>query len=280
MHDKQRSFYFNNALIMIVIVGVVLALEYFLTPLIPQTLVRTIFIMIVALGLHFFLSTSLLEHYKTQEQNLKNLVDETLHELNTPIATIKANLKMLQKSHSDEKTLKRLLRIEQASHNLSKLYASIEHSIKSEIDRIEKEDFDLSIMIEHSILKFQEIQGDIHIDNTLPAIMIHANKSDFSRLIDNLLSNAIKYNKKGGFVRFFMKDSRLCIQDSGAGIDSKNLFIVFEKSYQENPTTKGFGIGLSIVKSYCDKEKIDIKIDTQKGVGTTIMLDLKQLINN
>ncbi len=265
---------------MIVIVSVVLLLNHFLTPLLPLTSARIILIMIVALGLHFFLSTSLLEHYKTQEQNLKNLVDETLHELNTPIATIEANLTMLQKSHSDEKTLKRLSRIAQASQNLSLLYNSIEHSIKSEIDSVPKEDFELCSLVNQSILKISDLQGTISIENTLPPIMIHADKNGFERVIDNLLSNGVKYNKKEGFVKLYMHNSKLCIEDSGQGIDSKNLFIIFDKTYQENPSTVGFGIGLSIVKSYCDKEKIDIKINTKKDVGTTIMLELRHLINN
>ncbi len=236
--------------------------------------------MIVALGLYFFLSTSLLEHYRQQEQNLKNLVDETLHELNTPIATIEANLKMLKKSHQDEKTLKRLSRISQASANLSQLYKSIEHSIKVEIDTIESELFDLHKLIEESIHKVADIKGSIMIENHIPSIMINADKEGFARSIDNLLSNAIKYNKPQGSVKFYLKGTKLCIQDSGQGIDSKNLFIIFDKSYQENPTTEGFGLGLSIVKTYLDKEHLDIKIDTQKDVGTTIMIELKNIINN
>ena len=265
---------------MIVVVGVVLALEYFLSPLVTSTPLRTILIMIVALGVHFFLSTSLLEHYKRQETNLKNLVNETLHELNTPIATIEANLKMLTKSHSDEKTLKRLGRINQASKNLSQLYNSIEHSIKSEIDTLERETFNLCHVVEKSIAKVHDIKKDIMIENTLPQIMITADKNGFERSIDNLLSNALKYNKKEGFIKFYLQNKKLFIQDSGCGIDSKNLFIIFDKSYQENPSTKGYGLGLSIVKSYLDKENLDIKIDTKKGVGTTIMIDLKNIIND
>ena len=265
---------------MIVLVSVVLLLETFLTPLVTLTSARTILIMIVALGLHFFLSTSLLEHYKTQEKNLKNLVDETLHELNTPIATIQANLKMLEKAHSDEKTLKRLNRISQASKNLSQLYEGIEHSIKSEIDSVEKEHFDLQNLVKKSIQKVNDIKGDIMIENDIPSIMIKADKNGFERVLDNLLSNAIKYNKNNGFVKFSLNDKKLFIHDSGQGIDSKNLFIIFDKSYQENPSTEGFGLGLSIVKSYLDKENLDIKIDTKKGLGTSIMIDLKSIIVN
>jgi signal transduction histidine kinase len=265
---------------MIVVVSVVLLLERYLPSLIPLISLRTIIIMIVALLLHYFLSTSLLEHYKRQEENLKNLVEETLHELNTPIATIEANLKMLQKSHTDEKTLKRLSRISLASKNLSELYEGIEHSIKSEIEHTQKEPFNLHEIVRKSIQKIGDIKGDIHIENLLPSIMIEAEKRGFERVIDNLLSNAIKYNKKEGFVKFYLRENQLCIQDSGWGIDTKNLFIIFDKSYQENPTTKGYGIGLSIVKSYCDKEKITIKIETKKAEGTTILLDIKHLLTN
>ncbi len=263
---------------MIVVVSVSLLLEHFLLLLIPLTSARTILIIIVALSLYFFLSTSLLEHYKRQEENLRNLVDETLHELNTPIATIQANLKMLQKAHSDEKTHKRLHRIEKASQNLSRLYESIEHSIKREIESVEKELFDIHLSIEKSIEKMRDIKGDITINNLTPSMMIKSDKNSFERAIDNLLSNAIKYNKKDGSVTFYLKNTQLCIKDTGQGIDTKNLFMIFEKSYQENPHTKGYGIGLSIVKSYCDSEKIEIKIETKKDIGTTILLELKHLL--
>ena len=143
---------------------------------------------------------------------------------------------------------------------------------------MDKEPFDLQEIIEKSIHKVSDIRGDIQIENLLPSQAIYADKKGFERMIDNLLSNAIKYNKPKGFVSFTLHKTHLYIQDSGKGIDTKNLFIIFDKSYQENPTTKGYGIGLSIVKSYCDKEKITIKIETQKDKGTTIMLDLAPLL--
>ena len=83
-----------------------------------------------------------------------------------------------------------------------------------------------------------------------------------------------------GFLKIYTRQKQLIFEDSGIGIDTKNLFIVFEKSFQENPSTKGFGIGLSIVKSYCDKYNITIKIDTKKDIGTKISLDLKYLTQN
>ncbi len=265
---------------MIVVITLALLMEQFLSSILLDTFLRISLVILISFGIHLFLSTSLLDHYQTQEKNLKNIVNETLHELNTPISTIEANLKMLKKTHNDDKTQKRLARIQEASKNLSRLYESIEHSIKSEIDSVEKEFFDLQTIIQESIDNFLDIKRDITIENLTPPLMLFGDKNGFYTCIDNLLSNAIKYNKKNGFVKFSFYDGILKVEDSGIGIDTKNLFIVFDKAYQENPSTKGYGIGLSIVKSYCDKEKIKIKISTKKDIGTTIMMDLKQLYQN
>ena len=280
MNSKHSSFYLNSAIIVIALTSSILLLENYLSLIITSTPLRVIVIFLSAFGLYFFLSSSLIEHYKIQEKNLKNLVDETLHELNTPIATINANLKMLKDTTKDEKNLKRLSRIEGASLNLTKLYTSINSSIKDEIQENQKESFDLKKVIENSFDDSKELLQNLIVDINIPNTLIKAEKNGFKKMIDNLLANAIKYNKKQGFIKVYLKNSTLFIEDSGVGIDTKNLFIVFDKSYQENPTTKGYGFGLSIVKSYCDKEKISIKIETKKDIGTTIMLDLTKVLYN
>jgi signal transduction histidine kinase len=280
LNSKHSSFYLNSAIIVIALTSSILLLENYLSLIITSTPLRVIVIFLSAFGLYFFLSSSLIEHYKIQEKNLKNLVDETLHELNTPIATINANLKMLKDTTKDEKNLKRLSRIEGASLNLTKLYQSINSSIKDEIQESQKESFDLKKVIENSFDDSKELLQNLIVDINIPNTLIKAEKNGFKKMIDNLLANAIKYNKKQGFIKVYLKNSTLFIEDSGVGIDTKNLFIVFDKSYQENPTTKGYGFGLSIVKSYCDKEKISIKIETKKDIGTTIMLDLTKVLYN
>jgi len=235
-------------------------------------------ILVIITLLYLFLANSMIDSFLQKDRELKTMVDETLHELNTPIATIEANISMLKKSVKEEKNLKRLHRIGEASKNLTKLYESIEYEIKENIEQIEESSFDLKEMIENSISKFDEIKKEITITNLVPTMQITTDKNGFEKTLDNLISNAIKYNKKDGFVKIYMDKNRLYIKDTGIGIDTKNLFIVFDKSYQENPSTKGYGLGLSIVKSFCDRHKIKITIDTNKDEGTTIGLDLGALL--
>lgn len=274
MNSKKSQLLLGNILIVATLIVIVLVLHHFLGEIFGSSLLLDFILVAGATLLYLFLADPIADNFLTSDKNLKTMIDETLHELNTPIATIEANLTMLKKSITDEKSLKRLDRIKSASSNLTKLYESIEYNIKKNIEQIDKSTFNLHDTIEQSISKFQEIKNEITITNSTPKTDITTDKNGFSKTVENLISNAIKYNKPDGFVNIYLKDKILCIQDSGIGIDTKNLFIVFDKSYQENPTTKGYGIGLGIVKSFCDKHKIKIKIDTKKDKGTTIMLDL------
>jgi signal transduction histidine kinase len=250
-------------------------MHYFLNSYISSALLLGFILLIVAVILYLFLANPIIDNFLSHDQNLKNLVDETLHELNTPIATIQANLSMLKKSIKDEKNQKRLDRIKDASSNLSKLYESIEYNIKENIQDIEISTFDLNELIEESISNFKDIKGNISITNKVPNMEITTDRNGFLKTINNLISNAIKYNKKNGKVDIYTEDKTLIIKDTGIGIDTKNLFIVFDKAYQENSSTEGFGLGLSIVKRFCDEHKIKIQITANKDIGTSIMLDLK-----
>jgi signal transduction histidine kinase len=245
---------------------------------IPSSYLRWGLLLLAATGLYLFFAPAVIDPFLESEARLKEMVEETLHELNTPIATIEANLSMLKRSIDDPKAKKRLERIGEAAKNLTKLYESIEYEIKENIEHIEKEQFGLREAAAESIGKFEEIRGDIAIENNIEERLLYTDRNGFIRMLDNLLSNAIKYNRPGGFVKLYSEGDHLYIEDSGIGIDPKNLFIVYEKSFQENPTTVGYGLGLSIVKNFCDREKITIKIDTEKGKGTKIALGLSSII--
>lgn len=278
MHSKKSGLLLSHLIIILSVTLLALVADNMLQTQLSNVYLRWGIILLGTALLYLFLAPSVMEPFWETEARLKEMIDQTLHELNTPLATIKANIAMLKRGVGDPKALQRLERIEEAAGQLTQLYESIEYDIKENIEHIEKTRFALSQTIDSTIRKFDDIRGDIEITNRCPDMQLFSDPNGFSRMLDNLLSNAIKYNRPGGFVKFYMRGNRLCIEDSGIGIDTKNLFIVYEKSFQENPTTEGFGLGLSIVKNFCDREHITIKIDTKKGVGTTIMLDLTPIL--
>lgn len=209
---------------------------------------------------------------------LDRLLKDTLHELNIPVATIKANAQMIKTNPANEKNIKRLDRIEKACEDLLQLYKGMDYYIKREIEQVDKETFNLKDVCLESIKKFREISKDVEVTGELEDIKVRADKTGFVKVLDNLISNAIKYNKSGGYVKVILKKDKLIVEDNGIGMDSSELFRVFDRHYQADESKSGYGLGLSIVKSYCDKEKIYINIDSQKGVGSKFKLSLKNIM--
>ncbi|BAK73310.1 sensor histidine kinase KdpD [Arcobacter sp. L] len=282
MNSKKRDFLISISIIFTFCLVIILYLNYFFISKFGLNQDNFIYIIVplIILGLSIFLSfsISILKPLFKSDEKLELSIKETIHELNIPVSTIKMNTQLLEKTITDEKSLKRLERIKQASNNLLKLYENMEYNIKKEIDKIDKQEFFLDEIINTSIEKFDDIKNDTKIFVNIPNIKVKSDMNGFLKTIDNLISNAIKYNiKENPIVEISYKNSILSIYNSGEKIDTKNLFIVFDKYFQENPSHDGFGLGLAMVKEFCDKNKILINIETLE-FGNKFNLNLKNII--
>ncbi len=282
MNSKKRDFLISISIIFTFCLVIILYLNYFFISKFGLNQDNFIYIIVplIILGLSIFLSfsISILKPLFKSDEKLELSIKETIHELNIPVSTIKMNTQLLEKTITDEKSLKRLERIKQASNNLLKLYENMEYNIKKEIDKIDKQEFFLDEIINTSIEKFDDIKNDTKIFVNIPNIKVKSDMNGFLKTVDNLISNAIKYNiKENPIVEISYKNSILSIYNSGEKIDTKNLFIVFDKYFQENPSHDGFGLGLAMVKEFCDKNKILINIETLES-GNKFNLNLKNII--
>lgn len=284
MNFKKRNFLITNSIVIVFVLLLSLFLNYYLTSIFGFNqntfLIITISVLIFGLLLYLLLSKSIFEPLFKSDENLQKTVKETLHELNIPISTINLNTQMLEKKITDEKALKRLERIKKASNELLKLYENMEYQIKKEIDKIDITEFSLKEQINNSLEKFADVKRDIKIEVDLKNdVLLKSDINGFEKTIDNLLSNALKYNlEKDGVVKVSFEDTKLVFFNTGKEIDTKNLFIIFEKYFQENSEKEGFGLGLSMVKEFCDKNFISIKIEPT-NTGNKFILDLKNIIS-
>ena len=282
LNSKKRDFLISISIIFTFSIIIILYLNYFFITKFGLNQDNFVYIIIplIIVGLAIFLSfsISILKPLFKSDEKLQQSIKETIHELNIPVSTIKMNTQLLQKSISDEKSLKRLERIEQASNNLLKLYENMEYDIKKEIDRIENQEFYLDEIISKSCDKVDDIGKNIIITTTVPNIKLFTDINGFEKIIDNLIFNAIKHNiKDNPKIDINYKDNILSIYNTGEKIDTKNLFIVFDKYFQEDSSKDGFGLGLAMVKEFCDKNKIIINIDTLE-TGNKFNLNLKNIL--
>ena len=200
MNSKKREFLISISIIFTFSLIIILYLNYFFISLFGLNQENFVYIImpLVIVGLIIFLSFSMtvLKPLFKSDEKLELSIKETIHELNIPVSTIKMNTQLLEKTITDEKSLKRLERIKQASNNLLKLYENMEYNIKKEIDKIDKQEIYLDDLIKNCVEKFYDIKKDVKISMDIPNINIFTDLNGFEKTIDNLISNAIKYNVK------------------------------------------------------------------------------------
>ena len=241
-------------------------------------LVAAVLVLILATGWGYIIATHLLAPKAELDANLSQLSSEILHELNIPLSTIKANTTLLKKRNKDEKSLQRLERIEASSVRLERLYKELVYSIKKEINPIEKEQFSLKNLLQERIEVFKAFDRN-SFSLRMEDIQLKADKIGFEKTVDNLLMNAMKYSDKESPIDIAVQNNILTITDRGIGMDETQLLKVYERYYQADSKLKGEGIGLALVKAYCDEEGITIDIQSKKEQGTSVFLNLNQLLS-
>ena len=277
MSSKKRFFYIFNLSIVILVLSInSYMLNYFSS---FNSIFFTLSIIIICAVLYFVLSKTLIDDMFKIDEKLKEKIEKTMHEINTPVATIQINTEMLETKIDNADNLERLSRINKACDNLLKLYEDMEYYIKKETDNIEIVSFNLDEIIVNCVDKFDDLKDDIKITIDTQSITLTTDKNGFDAMLTNLISNSIKHNKSIQNISIKVEDNILIFQDDGEGIGTQNLYQVFNKYFQVDDTSKGFGIGLNIVKEFCDEHKLEIKIDSSKN-GTAFYINLKNIIKD
>ena len=209
--------------------------------------------------------------------NLQVLSKETLHELNLPISTIITNSQMIKKTLEDEKSLKRLSRIDTACSMLQQRYNELDYMIKTQTLQEIKENIQLHELVQERIDFLSVIYGHINFNSQLDSLEIFSDKIGLSKVIDNIIDNGVKYSKNSTHIDIKIEASTLFIQDFGCGMDEVELLQIFDKFYQSNNNIQGFGIGLNMVKRFCDKNNIGLSFKSQPNSGTTVLLNFKDI---
>jgi predicted ATPase/signal transduction histidine kinase len=121
------------------------------------------------------------------------------------------------------------------------------------------------------------IENEVHDD--LPTVRVDEDR--MLQVVINLLSNAVKFTDRGSIVcRAERRDGEVLVsvEDSGVGIEKKDLERVFEKFGQvgdqltEKP--KGTGLGLPICKEIVEHHGGKLWVDSTVGLGTTFTFSI------
>ena len=191
-----------------------------------------------------------------------------VHQIKTPIAAM--HLLLADKNEPD--MAMELLRIEEYVEMVMSYLKTMEND---DDYRFEKLDLDKVIKEEIKYYRTVFIQKKIRLIYDEVNYELVTDEKWLAFIIGQILSNALKYSKNNGEIKIYLETDTLYIQDRGIGIVKEDLPMIFDKGYSGKAGHKykrASGIGLYLVKKYCEILDIDIHISSKVGEGTTVAL--------
>lgn len=211
------------------------------------------------------------------EQKLENrFYKETrhlVHDLKTPIFSIKTLIELLKLQEEDDKKLLYYSKIENSLEKSEIIISEIlKRNNKTPVKISEILDFVFPAVSPY--VKNLICENYLYNDHT-----ISANRTLISRALINLISNA--YEASEDRVKIVLKDYRkffyIIIDDRGSGICEEKIKDIFEEGF----STKGSsGLGLSFVKSVMETHDMDITFKRKKTKGTRVYIRVKGAMTN
>ena len=242
-------------------------------------LVKMLLLFLVGAGVLFtllglFLGRLFTAPMRESMELMNRFIEDTTHELNTPISTILTNIELLDTIYNCDGQ-KEMRRIEMASKTLSRLYEDLTFLKLNHNYHRALESVNISTLLEerieffHTLIEAKEIEI---IKNLHPNITLEMDRNDAIRLLDNLLSNAIKYNHKSGKLEVTLTTNRLVVQNDGDGIKKEDISLIQNRFRRANSSEGGFGIGLDIIGQVVTRYGFTFTIDSDTNQPTKVTL--------
>jgi len=204
-------------------------------------------------------------------QSQKLFLRHAVHETNTPLAVIMANIELYELESGKHVTLSN---IEAATKNIYSIYDDLSYLTKKDHIVYPKQSMVLLDFIQSRVEFFdivaRQSQVSFEVHQECSNALIKINETKLQRIVDNNITNAIKYTKEHEIIHILVfEEEEHCIFEIAS---SSSIIVdthkVFEAYYREDTHKEGLGLGLNLVKKICDKE--DIKIELLSSDHTTV----------
>ena len=243
----------------------------------------------------FIYAIRVIIHQKKVSEIKNDFINNMTHEFKTPISTVSLAIEALQDPDigHEESFRNRYLGIIREENK--RLGTQVEQVLQAAA--LDKKDFKLKFekvninqLIDSACVHFGLIVenrgGDIEVISTVDQLEIEADVFHLTHIINNLLDNANKYSPQSPQIQVKIEGREdtvhIAFKDKGIGMNRDALKRIFDKFYRV-PTgnlhdVKGFGLGLSYVKTMVEAHKGTVLVDSESGKGSTftIILPKKQ----
>lgn len=251
---------------------------------VPMLILSGIFLLII-LGAFIHTVRTILRQKRLSEIR-NDLVNNLTHELKTPISTIGLACEALADPslpRTDEQVKRFTSMIRDENKRLGALVENVLQSAVLDDGqmRVKRVELDLHGLVKDVVrssnMQVSRRNGRIELDLGAEIHHVFGDRIHLTNLLYNLIDNAIKYTEQEPRIRIATRSDHqgvtLSVSDNGIGIHASEHRKIFERLYRV-PTgnihnAKGFGLGLSYVRSVVERHGGRIRLDSQPGKGST-----------
>jgi signal transduction histidine kinase len=263
-------------------------------------LLGTLLVLALLIGLYLLLDRQLVQRHKVESERqqlaqAKAMGDLKLrffsmvsHEFRTPLSVILGSAQLLAEdmvSPDAGQVNRNLDRIQASARSMNQLLTDILTLTRAEAGKlsvhptaIDLEEFCLNLVEDMSVMtqpprQIQFLSGGQPAKACLDEKLLHA-------LLSNLLSNALKYSAPESVVSLSLNRTpetvRFEIRDRGIGITAEDLANLYDPFYRGHNVghIQGAGLGLAVCQKCVELHGGTIRIQSEVGVGTTVLVTL------
>ena len=231
---------------------------------------------------------SMAEQLEKKEESRRQLLADTAHELRNPLSIIQGNLEAWLDGVILP-TPEKVASVYDETVLLSRLITDLRELSLAEAGQIElhQEATDLGELVTAEISGIQnrcqdkDITISAELPDKLPQLFI--DKDRIRQVLHNLIDNAIRHTPTGGAIKVGASLDTpgwvaVSVSDSGSGIASEDIHLVFDHFYKADRSRQrghgGAGIGLALVKQFVELHGGKVWAESQTGNGSTFYFTL------
>ncbi|MBX2931279.1 MAG: HAMP domain-containing histidine kinase [Chitinophagaceae bacterium] len=239
----------------------------------------------------FYVTLKSLFNQKKLSEIKSDFINNMTHEFKTPLATISLAIDSIrnEKVQSNKEKLQYFSSIIKEENK--RMNKHVETILQAALMEKQELQFSFSSVHVHPVLQsvidtyslqLEEKKGTIQTFFNATNDLLKADEVHLTNLFSNLIDNAIKYSKENLLIKITTNSNSkaVCIkiEDNGIGMSKETVKRIFEKFYRAHTgnvhNVKGFGLGMSYVKTVLDVHKGKIKADSTLGKGSTFIVEL------
>ena len=242
-----------------------------------NTLILTVLALVVAFIAVFAFSKRAIKSEIENANRQQKFMTNASHELKTPIAVIRANTELTEMLSGEtewtQSTLNQVDRLEGLVRDLMTIVRGEERESAEQ----QLSDVDVAAVVGKAVDSFKGMaqQNGKNLETSLAdGVKLRGSEASIEQLTCLLVDNAIKYCDEGGSIDVHLVPARIgrgCTLSvtndyaEGADVDYRRFFDRFYRADESHENQQGYGIGLSVAESICERYHGSIKASWKAG---------------